>query len=51
VACSWVKLPVIWALPPGMALWICGEDTTLPSRVIATWFRMASFWSPLWAPA
>ena len=46
VASAWVKLPVIWALPPAMAPWICGDDTTLPSRAIATWFRTAEFWSP-----
>jgi hypothetical protein len=37
VASSWVKSPVIWVVPPLMALLIVGADTTRPSSVIATW--------------
>ena len=46
VASAWVKLPVIWALPPGIAPMICGDETTLPSRATATWLSTAAFWLP-----
>jgi len=46
VASAWVKLPVIWALPPAMAPMICGDETTLPSRATATWLSTAAFWLP-----
>ena len=36
VACACVKLPVIWAEPPGMASVISGAETTLPSSAMAT---------------
>jgi hypothetical protein len=48
VACAWVKLPVICALPPGMGLLIVGDDTTLPSRAMATWSSTSSFTLPAW---
>src|SRR6476659_9845651 len=41
VAVVWVKLPVIWVLPPGMAPLIRGAETTFPSRVTAT--RLPTF--------
>ena len=33
-----MKLPVIWALPDGIASVMRGDETTNPSRTIATWF-------------
>ena len=32
---SAVNCPVTWVLPPGMASWICGADTTCESSVNA----------------
>ena len=35
VASAWVKLPVIWAEPLGIAEVVSGAVTTFPSRTIA----------------
>ena len=34
VACAWVKPPVIWAVPLGMAEVVSGAVITFPSRTI-----------------
>jgi len=41
-ASSWVKLPVIWALPPLMRSLIRGAECTTPSSTIASCRSMFS---------
>ena len=36
MAWSWLKFPVIWADPPGMAPWMTGKEITLPSSTTAS---------------
>ena len=35
VASAWVKLPVTWKVPPGMAPLVSGAVVTFPSRTTA----------------
>ena len=51
VASVWVKPPVIWASPLGMAEVVSGAVTTFPSRTIAMVSSQKSLVSGLSLPA
>src|ERR1700709_905083 len=53
VADCWLKLPLIWEVPPGCAASIVGADTTWESRTNATPLPTLAvvFWAHTPAPA